>query len=326
MMKHSSFTISVFVSFFTDHLNTVSLRPTLMYGESDERFLPTIMKLADRWNGTIPRICEGGKKQTTYVGRWPCQSLKFSPGSAVEESMFCFANPGATKIYFLKSFPRTSNFSIRSYCEASPLRVLQHVNCDCWHFEMRQASSLTFFLFSFLPLPERLMCTGNVAWAHLCAKNKLKSQPKAVSGLPIFITDDSPVTDAVRFTQRVNADMDLYKIKPTSWAFPFLLCYMLAMLLEMSLKVINVFVKLQVSYCPRGLLAYGSSLVLYDRLRSSISLEYEPIYTVSEGFSRSAKWYDGWYQNFKNNKLTKRHSNWSAPRERAVFYFFYFIL
>lgn len=40
-----------------------------MYGESDERFLPTIMKLADRWNGKIPRICEGGKKQTTYVGR-----------------------------------------------------------------------------------------------------------------------------------------------------------------------------------------------------------------------------------------------------------------
>lgn len=188
---------------------------------------------------------------------------------------------------------------------------------------MRQASSLTFFLFSFLPHPERLMCTGNVAWAHLCAKNKLKSQPKAVSGLPIFITDDSPVTDAVRFTQRVNADMDLYKIKPTSWAIPFLLCYMLAMLLEMSLKVINVFVKLQVSYCPRGLLAYGSSLVLYDRLRSSISLEYEPLYTVSEGFSRSAKWYDGWYQNFKNNKLTKRHSNWSTPRERAFFYFLF---
>lgn len=77
----------------------------------------------------------------------------------------------------------------------------------------------------------------------------------------------------------------------------------------MSLKVINVFVKLQVEYCPKGLLAYGSSLVLYDRLRSSISLEYEPIYTVNEGFSRSAKWYDGWYQNFKNNKLTKKRSN-----------------
>lgn len=150
------------------------------------------------------------------------------------------------------------------------------------------------------------MRAGNVAWAHLCTKNKLKTEPKNISGLPIFITDDTPVTDAVRFTQRVNADMEIFKIKPTSWSVPFLLCYMLAILVEMTLKVINLFTKLHVAYSPRGLLAFGSSLVLYDRLRSSIALEYEPIYTVTEGFSRSAKWYDLWYQNFKNKKLSHR--------------------
>lgn len=55
---------------FSDHLNTVALRPTLMYGEADERFFPTIMRLADRWNGKIPRIAEGGKKQLSYVGEF----------------------------------------------------------------------------------------------------------------------------------------------------------------------------------------------------------------------------------------------------------------
>jgi hypothetical protein len=40
-----------------------------MYGECDERFFPTIMRFADRWNGRIPRIAEGGKKQLTYVGK-----------------------------------------------------------------------------------------------------------------------------------------------------------------------------------------------------------------------------------------------------------------
>lgn len=161
----------------------------------------------------------------------------------------------------------------------------------------------TFFFHSnpSLSLPR----VGNVAWAHLCTKNKLKTEPKNISGLPIFITDDTPVTDAVRFTQRVNVDMEAFKIKPTSWSVPFLLCYMLAMLLEMILKVINVFTKLHVKYCPRGMLAFGSSLVLYDRLRSAIALEYEPIYTVSEGFSRSAKWYDVWFLNFKNRKPSK---------------------
>ena len=53
---------------FSDHLNAVALRPTLLYGEADERFFPTIMRLADRWNGKIPRIAEGGKKQLSYVG------------------------------------------------------------------------------------------------------------------------------------------------------------------------------------------------------------------------------------------------------------------
>lgn len=177
----------------------------------------------------------------------------------------------------------------------------------CWN---RIMTRIFTYLFSAFP-PIHSMLAGNVAWAHLCARNKLKTTPSSISGLPIFITDETPVTDAVRFTQRVNVDMDLFKIKPTSWSVPFLLCYMLAMLLEMALKLINVFTRLQVTYCPRGMLAFGSSLILYDRLRSAISLDYEPIYTVNQGFSRSAKWYDLWYQNFKNKKLSDESRNWS---------------
>lgn len=160
-----------------------------------------------------------------------------------------------------------------------------------------------FYLFLFTCL---LLVSGNVAWAHLCTKNKLKIEPKNISGLPIFITDDTPVTDAVRFTQRVNVDMEVCKIKPTSWSIPFLVCYMFAMLLELALNIFNLFTTFRVTYCPRGTLAYGSSLVLYDRLRSSIALEYEPIYTVTEGFSRSGKWYDLWYERFRSKLNQKR--------------------
>jgi hypothetical protein len=44
-----------------------------MYGEEDHRFFPTIMRFADRWNRRIPRVAEGGKKQTTYVGEYQNQ-------------------------------------------------------------------------------------------------------------------------------------------------------------------------------------------------------------------------------------------------------------
>ncbi|CAO1308995.1 unnamed protein product [Diamesa hyperborea] len=197
-----------------DHLKTVALRPTLMYGEEDLSFFPTIMKMADRWDGKIIRIAEGGKKQLTYV--------------------------------------------------------------------------------------------GNVAWAHLCTRNQLKIGPKKITGLPIFITDDSPVTDAVRFTQRVNVDMDSIKIKPTSWSIPFLFCYIIAFFIEIILLALNTFVKVHVTYAPRSLISFGSSMVLLDRLRAAIHMEYEPIYTVNQGFSRSAKWYDLWYNKFQHDKSKMR--------------------
>lgn len=41
-----------------------------MYGEEDNHFFPNILKFADKWNGRIPRLAEGGKKQCTYVGKW----------------------------------------------------------------------------------------------------------------------------------------------------------------------------------------------------------------------------------------------------------------
>lgn len=170
------------------------------------------------------------------------------------------------------------------------------------YLDKRHGSSLYLFLFR----AHIFLVVGNVAWAHLCTKNKLKTEAKNISGLPIFITDDTPVTDAVRFTQRVNVDMEVCKIKPTSWSIPFLLCYMLAMLLELVLKIVNLFTTFRVTYCPRGTLAFGSSLILYDRLRSAIALEYEPIYTVSEGFSRSGKWYDLWYERFRSEKRSAR--------------------
>lgn len=148
---------------------------------------------------------------------------------------------------------------------------------------------------------------GNVAWAHLCAREKLNTDPKRISGLPIYITDDSPVTDTVRLTQRIASDMETFKVKPTSWSIPLLICVMIAMLYEKFINFVNLFTKYQVKYCPRGMLDYAASFVLLDRLRASIALEYEPIYAVNDGFSRSAKWYDTWFTKYKQeNEKNKK--------------------
>lgn len=54
---------------FADRLRTLSLRPTVLYGEGDERFFPTLLKVGHKFGGIIPKICGvGGKQQLTYVG------------------------------------------------------------------------------------------------------------------------------------------------------------------------------------------------------------------------------------------------------------------
>lgn len=54
---------------FSDELLTVALRPTMMYGEEDYKFMPTIIKVAHNFNQQIPKLFgQGGKHQITYVG------------------------------------------------------------------------------------------------------------------------------------------------------------------------------------------------------------------------------------------------------------------
>lgn len=54
---------------FAGSLRTLSLRPTVLYGEGDERFVPTLLKVGHKFNGIIPKLCGvGGKQQISYVG------------------------------------------------------------------------------------------------------------------------------------------------------------------------------------------------------------------------------------------------------------------
>lgn len=52
-------------------LATVALRPTVMYGEEDQRFVPGVMRLAHCFDQRIPMVAgAGGKQQLTYAGKW----------------------------------------------------------------------------------------------------------------------------------------------------------------------------------------------------------------------------------------------------------------
>lgn len=52
-------------------LKTVALRPPLMYGEQDPRFLTNLINAAHKLGGKVPKIGgAGGKQQVVYVGQY----------------------------------------------------------------------------------------------------------------------------------------------------------------------------------------------------------------------------------------------------------------
>ena len=130
-----------------------------------------------------------------------------------------------------------------------------------------------------------MLFTGNAAWAHILAKNELLTMRPGggIAGLPIFVTDDTPVVDLLRFVEYVSPPR--YRI--SRWYVPSLVAYFMAALLELVARVTRTSFPIP----PRGTVSYLGSLVLYSRLRAALHLNYSPIYKPEECYNRSKQFY-----------------------------------
>lgn len=153
-----------------------------------------------------------------------------------------------------------------------------------------------------------MLPTGNVAWAHIRAKETMKKSPKNIAGLPVFVTDDTPIEDTARFCQRLSRRTNAFNIRPTSWSLPSLLGHWLSILFELIILVLHPIFGTTLSFQPRALSAYAGSLLQYSRLRAELHMNYEPLYSEEFALDESVKWYEKWYNNYfnKNNSPTKK--------------------
>lgn len=145
-----------------------------------------------------------------------------------------------------------------------------------------------------------------MAWAHVRVKESLKKDSSKVGGLPIFITDDTPIEDTSRFCQRLSRQTEAFNLRPTSLYIPSLLAYLLAFLLELIVLILNPLFGFKLSFQPRALVAYAGSLLMYSRLRADLHLDYEPLYNEETSFANSIKWYEKWYQSYFNGDSAKK--------------------
>ncbi|XP_069703833.1 3 beta-hydroxysteroid dehydrogenase/Delta 5--_4-isomerase type 1 isoform X2 [Periplaneta americana] len=133
---------------------------------------------------------------------------------------------------------------------------------------------------------QQLTYVGNAAWAHLRAKDELlHSRPGGgIAGLPIFVTDDTPVDDLLVFTQKVTMRADSPpRCRLSRWFIPAVLSYLVAYLLELA--------GVPMPAPPTAIVSYLGSIILYNRLRASIHLDYVPFYKSDESYTRAKKYY-----------------------------------
>lgn len=130
---------------------------------------------------------------------------------------------------------------------------------------------------------------GNAAWAHICAKDTLQDRPKSIGGLPIFITDDSPITDLPKFCVNMTCPQGESSYYNHSWWYlPSFISYFLAIILEPFLTLL---LPGPLPLAPSSAVTFLGSIVLYNRLRADTHLQYAPVYQYQTVKSRTIKYY-----------------------------------
>ncbi|EDX10820.1 3 beta-hydroxysteroid dehydrogenase/Delta 5--_4-isomerase [Drosophila simulans] len=155
---------------------------------------------------------------------------------------------------------------------------------------------------------QQLVYAGNVAWGHICAYKALKVSDKAVNGLPVFVTDDTGINDVSRFVQKMAVLGERFKVKTSWWYVPHFLFFFLAFLLEVLVRVAYPYTKYRLRYSLRAIASYTSSMLMYNRLRASIHMDYMPLFDPDASAERSAKWYATWWDQRQQAQKLKKSS------------------
>ncbi|KAM7356184.1 sterol-4-alpha-carboxylate 3-dehydrogenase, decarboxylating [Cochliomyia hominivorax] len=143
---------------------------------------------------------------------------------------------------------------------------------------------------------QQVSYAGNVAWGHICAYKTLKSNPKAIAGLPVFVTDDTPINDISRFIQKMALLGGKYKVHHTSWYLPHFLFFFISLLTELFIRVIAPIKQTTLKFSLRAISSFTASVMMFNRLRAAIHMDYVPLIEVETSLQKSANWYTKWWE------------------------------
>ncbi|CDW59390.1 Putative 3-beta hydroxysteroid dehydrogenase [Trichuris trichiura] len=169
-------------------VKVIAIRPTLMYGEGENFFLPEVMRLCRKY-GFMPHIAAGGVLDTTYAGNvaymhlLAADMLKLHPDECNGEVVNCNECTTPSNFYtFLKPFVEASGYQLKElplpylptlallYLVQLFLKLIWLIFGSTSNFDLPNVSTLIYFCYHYLYV--------NSTKARLLLNYKPKYQPE----------------------------------------------------------------------------------------------------------------------------------------------------
>lgn len=102
---------------------------------------------------------------------------------------------------------------------------------------------------------------------------------------------------------------DKYRIRHSAWYLPHFLFFFLSVLIEMFVKLLAPIKDLSMEYSIRAISSYTASVMMFNRLRAAIHMDYVPLIDVETSQLKSAKWYAKWWEENLSKGTVKNKKN-----------------
>lgn len=129
---------------------------------------------------------------------------------------------------------------------------------------------------------------GNVAWAILRAKDKMRNDA-SIGGEAFFVTDDSPILDPFEYFKPI---VEMHGMRLSSWAIPYWILILFLSLVHFVVRAVRpIFhIPLPESWDTKKI-RFICNTYFFNRNKAILRLDYDPIYTPEDSNDRSMKYY-----------------------------------
>lgn len=99
------------------------------------------------------------------------------------------------------------------------------------------------------------------------------------------------------------------KIRHTSWYLPHFLFFFLSVLAQLFIRLFAPFKKMSMEYSIQAISSFTASVMMFNRLRAAIHMDYVPLIDVETSQQNSAKWYAKWWEENLSKASVKNKNN-----------------